>query len=128
LDASIGKTDQYCKVTDTLAMAKRMANMPARKNLDSLAKHYTIDTSARILHGALLDAEILADVYLAMTGGQTSMQFNAGQTGSDAGGESIKRLTPSRKSLKVLMASADELDAHSARLDIVEQAGSCLWR
>jgi DNA polymerase-3 subunit epsilon len=105
-----------------------MANMPARKNLDSLAKHYTIDTSARILHGALLDAEILADVYLAMTGGQTSMQFNAGQTGSDAGGESIKRLTPSRKSLKVLMASADELDAHSARLDIVEQAGSCLWR
>ena len=129
LDASIGKTEQYCKVTDTLAMAKRMANMPARKNLDSLAKHYTIDTSARILHGALLDAEILADVYLAMTGGQTSMQFNAGQSdGDESGGETIKRLTTGRKSLKILHASADEIEAHNSRLDIVEKGGSCLWR
>ncbi|SEG61410.1 DNA polymerase III subunit epsilon [Vibrio hangzhouensis] len=129
LNGAIGKTEQYCKVTDTLVMAKRMPNMPARKNLDSLAKHYTIDTSARVLHGALLDAEILADVYLAMTGGQTSMQFNAGQSeGDDSGGETIKRLTTARKSLKVLHASADELEAHNARLDIVEKGGSCLWR
>ncbi|PMJ94768.1 DNA polymerase III subunit epsilon [Vibrio sp. 10N.261.55.A7] len=120
------ETTDYCDVTDTLAMAKRMPNMPARKNLDSLAKHYTIDTSARILHGALLDAEILADVYLAMTGGQTSLQFS-----SEAGGISgvaIKRFAEGRKALKVLMATADEIEAHQERLDIVEESGSCLWR
>ncbi|CAH0524968.1 DNA polymerase III subunit epsilon [Vibrio hippocampi] len=129
LDSSIGNTEQYCKVTDTLAMAKRMPNMPARKNLDALAKHYTIDTSARVLHGALLDAEILADVYLAMTGGQTALQFNAGQSSdSDGGAENIKRLATERKSLKVLHATADEIEAHNSRLDIVEKAGSCLWR
>jgi DNA polymerase-3 subunit epsilon len=100
--------------------------MPARKNLDSLAKHYTIDTSARILHGALLDAEILAEVYLAMTGGQTSLQFS-----SEAGGISgvaIKRFAEGRKALKVLLATADEVEAHQERLDIVEENGSCLWR
>ncbi|MGF1696941.1 DNA polymerase III subunit epsilon [Vibrio kyushuensis] len=121
-----GQTTDYCEVTDTLAMAKRMPNMPARKNLDSLARHYTIDTSARILHGALLDAEILADVYLAMTGGQTSLQFS-----SEAGGISgvaIKRIAEGRKSLKVLHATADEVEAHQERLDIVEKSGSCLWR
>ncbi|OIQ25497.1 DNA polymerase III subunit epsilon [uncultured Vibrio sp.] len=120
------ETTDYCEVTDTLAMAKRMPNMPARKNLDSLAKHYTIDTSARILHGALLDAEILADVYLAMTGGQTSLQFS-----SEAGGISgvaIKRIAEGRKALKVLLATADEVEAHQERLDIVEKSGSCLWR
>lgn len=129
LDSHIGKTEQYCKITDTLAMAKRMPNMPARKNLDALAKHYTIDTSARVLHGALLDAEILADVYLAMTGGQTTMQFNAGQSSeSEEQGENIQRLATGRKSLKILYATADEIDAHNSRLDIVEKAGSCLWR
>ncbi|MCW8332897.1 DNA polymerase III subunit epsilon [Vibrio paucivorans] len=127
LDETIGQTTDYCEVTDTLAMAKRMPNMPARKNLDSLAKHYTIDTSARVLHGALLDAEILADVYLAMTGGQTALQFNAEAQG-ESGGESIKRVAGGRKALKVLLASADEVEAHNSRLDIVEKAGSCLWR
>ncbi|MGV2989039.1 DNA polymerase III subunit epsilon [Vibrio sp. E150_011] len=127
VNANVGKTEDYCKITDTLAMAKRMANMPARKNLDSLAKHYTIDTSARILHGALLDAEILADVYLAMTGGQTNLQFNAGQSGG-ADSEMIKRLTTGRKALKVLQATADEIEAHNSRLDIVEKGGNCLWR
>ncbi|MGC9404089.1 DNA polymerase III subunit epsilon [Vibrio genomosp. F10] len=124
-DSSAGQTTDYCEVTDTLAMAKRMPNMPARKNLDSLAKHYTIDTSARILHGALLDAEILADVYLAMTGGQTSLQFS-----SEAGGISgvtIKRINTDRKALKVLLATADEVKAHQERLDIVQENGNCLW-
>ncbi|MDN2480521.1 DNA polymerase III subunit epsilon [Vibrio agarivorans] len=127
LDPSNETTADLCKVTDTLAMAKKMANMPARKNLDSLAKHYTIDTSARVLHGALLDAEILADVYLAMTGGQTALQFNANNGNSEQGGEEIRRLV-GRKPLKVLHASADELEAHQSRLDIVEKGGACLWR
>lgn len=128
LDPSIGKTEQYCKITDTLAMAKRL--FPGkRNNLDILCERYGIDNSHRTLHGALLDAEILADVYLLMTGGQTALQFNAGQQSEgDAGTEMIKRVASGRKSLKVLRASADELDAHQTRLDIVEESGSCLWR
>lgn len=122
----IGKTDDYCKVTDTLAMAKKI--FPGkRNNLDVLCDRYGIDNSHRTLHGALLDAEILADVYLLMTGGQTSLQFNAGNA-SEGGGEAIKRAASGRKALKVLRASADEIDAHQSRLDIVEKSGSCLWR
>jgi DNA polymerase-3 subunit epsilon len=125
LDPSIGKTEDYCKVTDTLAMAKKI--FPGkRNNLDILCDRYGIDNSHRTLHGALLDAEILADVYLLMTGGQTSLQFNTGN--SDSGGETIKRAAGGRKALKVLRASADELEAHQKRLDIVSKSGSCLWR
>ncbi|MFA0401337.1 DNA polymerase III subunit epsilon, partial [Vibrio splendidus] len=87
---------------------------------------YGIDNSHRTLHGALLDAEILADVYLLMTGGQTSLQFNAGQ--KEGEGESIRRAESGRKSLKVLRATADEVEAHQSRLDLVEKSGSCLWR
>ncbi|MGF1907953.1 DNA polymerase III subunit epsilon [Vibrio kasasachensis] len=125
LNPSIGKTTQYCKVTDTLAMAKKI--FPGkRNNLDILCTRYGIDNSHRTLHGALLDAEILADVYLLMTGGQTSLQFNAG--GEGVGGESIKRVSEQRKTLKVLRATADEIEAHNSRLDIVNKSGSCLWR
>ena len=125
LDPSIGKTDDYCKVTDTLAMAKKI--FPGkRNNLDVLCDRYGIDNSHRTLHGALLDAEILADVYLLMTGGQTSLQFSSGN--SEGGGEAIKRAASGRKALKVLRATADEIEAHNNRLDIVEKNGSCLWR
>lgn len=125
LNPSIGKTAQYCKVTDTLAMAKKI--FPGkRNNLDILCTRYGIDNSHRTLHGALLDAEILADVYLLMTGGQTSLQFSAG--GEGVGGESIKRVSEQRKTLKVLRATADEIEAHNSRLDIVDKSGSCLWR
>ena len=126
LDPGIGKTVDYCKVTDTLAMAKKI--FPGkRNNLDILCDRYGIDNSHRTLHGALLDAEILADVYLLMTGGQTSLQFNAGNS-SEEGGEAIKRAASGRKSLKVLRATADELEAHQSRVDIGEKSGSCLWR
>ncbi|HDY7908056.1 TPA: DNA polymerase III subunit epsilon [Vibrio vulnificus] len=124
LDAAIGKTNDYCKVTDTLAMAKKI--FPGkRNNLDVLCERYGIDNSHRTLHGALLDAEILADVYLLMTGGQTSLEFNANS--QEGGGEDIRRVA-GRKSLKVLRATADELEAHQSRLDIVEKSGTCLWR
>lgn len=126
LDPSIGKTEQYCHITDTLDMAKKI--FPGkRNNLDILCERYGIDNSHRTLHGALLDAEILADVYLLMTGGQTMLEFNSGQQ-SESGGDTFKRDTSKGKSLKVLMASADEIEAHQNRLDIVEKSGSCLWR
>ncbi len=124
LDPSIGKTEDYCKITDSLAMAKRMPNMPARKNLDSLAKHFTIDISARVLHGALLDAEILADVFLFMTGGQTAIQFG-GDSSGDAGGESIQRVASGRAPLRVIKASDDELAAHAERLTLL--SGEPSW-
>jgi DNA polymerase III subunit epsilon len=122
------KTEQICKITDTLAMAKRI--FPGkRNNLDVLCDRYGIDNSHRTLHGALLDAEILADVYLLMTGGQTALEFTSANQSSDGqGGETIKRLSSGRKSLKVLKASADEVQAHQERLDLVEKSGVCLWR
>ncbi|MEI8657126.1 DNA polymerase III subunit epsilon [Vibrio sp. Hal054] len=122
------KTTQICKITDTLAMAKKI--FPGkRNNLDILCERYGIDNSHRTLHGALLDAEILADVYLLMTGGQTSLQFNAGsQTDGENGAGLIKRVESGRKALKVLMATADEIEAHQERLDLVAKSGSCLWR
>ncbi|OCH07919.1 DNA polymerase III subunit epsilon [Aliivibrio fischeri] len=125
LNKLIGTTDQYCKITDTLAMAKKI--FPGkRNNLDVLCERYGIDNSHRTLHGALLDAEILADVYLLMTGGQTSLSFSSGDNSSDSDEETIKRLNSGRKGLKVLRATADELEAHEKRLDIVGDA--CLWR
>jgi len=127
LDPSIGSTEQYCKVTDTLAMAKKI--FPGkRNNLDILCDRYGIDNSHRTLHGALLDAEILSDVFLLMTGGQTSLQFSNSYQSSENGGESIKRVSENRKSLKILAATADEISAHEERLNLVEESGACLWR
>ena len=120
-------TNQICDVLDTLTLARQMH--PGQKNnLDALCKRYGIDNSHRTLHGALLDAEILADVYLLMTGGQTKLKL-ASSSGSDADSTAIRRIHRSANKLKVIKASADEITQHEARLDIVEKAGGkCLWR
>ena len=122
-------TAQICTVLDTLAVARQMH--PGQKNnLDALCKRYGIDNSHREKHGALLDAEILADVYLMMTGGQTDLNLS-GKSGGESGMqiERIRRLSAERKPLKVVHATADELEAHERRLDLVEKkGGSCIWR
>ncbi|MEE3222838.1 MAG: DNA polymerase III subunit epsilon [Pseudomonadota bacterium] len=120
-------TNQICDVLDTLTLARQMH--PGQKNnLDALCKRYGIDNSHRTLHGALLDAEILADVYLLMTGGQTKLKL-ASSSGSDADSTAIRRIQRSANKLKVIKATADEVTQHEARLDIVEKAGGkCLWR
>ena len=120
-------TNQICDVLDTLTLARQMH--PGQKNnLDALCKRYGIDNSHRTLHGALLDAEILADVYLLMTGGPTKLKL-ASSSGSDADSTAIRRINRSANKLKVIKASADEITQHEARLDIVEKAGGkCLWR
>ena len=120
-------TNQICEVLDTLTLARQMH--PGQKNnLDALCKRYGIDNSHRTLHGALLDAEILADVYLLMTGGQTKLKL-ASSSGSDADSTAIRRIQRSANKLKVIKATADEITQHEARLDIVEKAGGkCLWR
>ncbi|GIU26610.1 DNA polymerase III subunit epsilon [Shewanella schlegeliana] len=119
------KTTDICQVLDSLEVAKFLH--PGQKNnLDALCKRYGIDNSARDLHGALLDAEILADVYLLMTGGQTKFNLSSEKAGQEGGG--INRLSPNRSKLKVIAASADELIRHEERLDLVAKSGQCLWR
>ncbi|OEC82351.1 DNA polymerase III subunit epsilon [Photobacterium damselae subsp. damselae] len=121
------KTDEMCKVTDTLDMAKRL--FPGkRNNLDILCSRYGIDNSHRTLHGALLDAEILADVYLMMTGGQTSLQLSSGESSAAGEENEIRRLTSGRKALKVIRASADEIAAHEDRLDLIGKKADVIWR
>ncbi|OIN07668.1 DNA polymerase III subunit epsilon [Oceanisphaera psychrotolerans] len=118
-----------CKITDTLALARKI--FPGkRNNLDVLCDRYGIDNGHRSLHGALLDAEILADVYLLMTGGQTklNLQNDNGQQEGDSG-QGIRRLSAERAPLRVIRAGEQELQAHEARLDLVmKKGGSCLWR
>lgn len=121
------KVRNICTVVDTLVEARKIH--PGQKNnLDALCKRYGIDNSHRELHGALLDSEILADVYLFMTGGQSDLNLSGQEKGGndDVG---IRRMSLERKPLKVIRASADELKSHEERLDIVEKAGGkCLWR
>ncbi|WP_341501603.1 DNA polymerase III subunit epsilon [Gallaecimonas sp. GXIMD4217] len=120
-------TETFCGVTDTLVMARKI--FPGkRNNLDVLCDRYHIDNSNRTLHGALLDAEILAEVYLAMTGGQTKLNLVSTMEGDgDSGG--IRRLSSERRPLKVLRATDVELQAHEERLDLVaKKGGACLWR
>lgn len=123
------KTADICHITDTLAMARDL--FPGkRNNLDVLCDRYGIDNSHRTLHGALLDAEILADVYLLMTGGQTKLNLASENSENENNQDtSIRRLESGRPALRVLRASAEEQALHEARLDLVQKkGGSCLWR
>jgi DNA polymerase III subunit epsilon len=118
---------EHCSVIDTLVMARQ--KRPGQKNnLDALCRHYGVDNSQRDLHGALLDAEILADVYLFMTGGQTNLMLGA--EGTDAGGSSqisgITRLDPNRPLTPVIQAVSAELEQHEAKLS--QLGDECLWR
>jgi len=119
-----------CQVLDTLELAREL-HPGQRNSLDALCKRYQIDNSARQLHGALLDARILADVYLAMTGGQGALALvEAAAPAWAADGARLSR-TPLRSAvaLVVIGASAAELEAHAAMLAIIAKAsgGRCLW-
>nr|WP_235186726.1 DNA polymerase III subunit epsilon [Serratia sp. DD3] len=129
LQRDMPKTETFCTITDSLLMARRL--FPGkRNNLDALCSRYEIDNSKRMLHGALLDAEILAEVYLAMTGGQTSMAFQMeGDSQQIETAQDIQRVTRPTTAMKVIYASAEEIADHEARLDLVaKKGGSCLWR
>ena len=120
-----------CHVVDTLALA-RNKHPGQRNNLDALCKRYAVDNSQRDLHGALLDAEILADVYLVMTGGQVNLNIND-QSSSDEGtvttASGIRRLASDRSALKVIKASDTELASHNKKLETIKQAsGHCVWQ
>ncbi|SFC85970.1 DNA polymerase III subunit epsilon [Pragia fontium] len=123
------KVESFCTITDSLLMARKM--FPGKRNsLDALCTRLDIDNSRRTLHGALLDAEILAEVYLTMTGGQTSLSFSVdGETQTQARGAEIQRLVRAESALKIVYASDEEVEAHESRLDLIaKKGGSCLWR
>lgn len=129
LNRGIAKTETFCRITDSLAMARKM--FPGKRNsLDALCSRYEIDNSKRTLHGALLDSEILAEVFLAMTGGQTSLAFSLEGDGEQQNeGETIQRIVRPASALRVVAASDEEVMAHESRLDLVmKKGGSCLWR
>lgn len=116
-----GQVEEYCTVIDTLSMARDMH--PGQKNsLDALCKRYEVDNSQRELHGALLDAQILLDVYLFMTGGQTRLSLESALARDDKQGEEGQRkLDANRPPLKVIQADSDELAAHEKRMALVEK-------
>lgn len=124
-------TNTFCKVLDTLVMARDMR--PGQRNsLDALCKSYGIDNSHRELHGALLDAEILADVYLMMTGGQTDLMFNAGTSNDD---DSEVKINLSQfegidsRTLPIIKATQDEISAHEDILDLLDKkSDDVIWR
>jgi len=125
LGRGIAKTADMSGILDTLVMAKQM-HPGQRNSLDALCKRYGIDNSSRDLHGALLDAEILAEVYLTMTGGQTALNLSLGSDSANIDKNSSS-IDPALV-LAVLKASDAELEAHQSRLNVVKDAsGSCLW-
>jgi len=128
LNNGTGTVTDYSKVFDTLTYARK--KHPGQRNsLDALCKRYSIDNSHRDLHGALLDAEILADVFLLMTGGQSSL-LDEGQGRSEelAVSSEVKYLSADRPPLKIIRCTEEELDAHQQRLEAIEKAGGvCIW-
>lgn len=125
-DAQADITRQ-CRILDTLELARGLH--PGQKNnLDALCKRYHVDNTAREYHGALLDAQLLAEVYLAMTGGQASLSLDAssGKSGTRAG--TLLPVDRTGISLAVIHASDRELQAHRERLAAIrKRSGKCLW-
>lgn len=124
-----GRIEDRCPVVDTLVLARNLH--PGQKNsLDALCRRYDIDNSQRTLHGALLDAEILADLYLAMTGGQGALRLETGPGEDGEGAAVIRRLPADRPRLRVIRTTAEEMASHETRLDAIAEAsgGECLWR
>ena len=121
----LGPLAMHCTITDTLAMARKL--YPGQRNgLDALCRRLDVDNSARSAHGALLDAGLLAEVYLAMTRGQNSLEFASQSTANNSESNEI---APIRMQLIRRYASADELSEHTARLAELQKSskGNCLW-
>jgi len=134
LDADTGTRfgrieDHVSGVVDSLRLARRL-HPGQRNSLDALCRRYGIDNSHRQLHGALLDSEILADVYLAMTGGQSSLGLESHEAHGHAEGGEVPRMLPaSRPRVAVLCASEAELEAHEMRMAAIQKAagGMTIW-
>jgi DNA polymerase-3 subunit epsilon len=133
------KIEHHATVLDTLPMAREM-HPGQRNSLDALCKRYEVDATKRDVHGALIDSELLANVYLAMTGGQTAMLLDedvlghhadpgadSGQDGSAAGQSPVERDRGSADDLPIILATPEESAAHEATLDKIRKSGACVW-
>jgi DNA polymerase-3 subunit epsilon len=124
------KIDDLCRVLDTLALARQM-HPGQRNNLDALCKRYSVDNAHRDYHGALLDARLLAEVYLAMTGGQAKLTLSPG---SDAARSRTRQAAPARigspARITVIRACEQEMAAHEHVLALLDKAsgGKTVWR
>ena len=121
------KISDHATVLDTLGLARTL-HPGQRNSLDALCKRYAIDASQREVHGALIDAELLARVYLAMTGGQAALLLDAETPNVISGTENAMRWSrPEDSVLTVVKASAAEIEAHEKMLEGMRQSGACLW-
>jgi DNA polymerase-3 subunit epsilon len=128
---SMPMTNTFCTVLDTLAMARDIR--PGQRNsLDALCKSYGIDNSRRELHGALLDAEILSDVYLMMTGGQTDLLFSADTSESvkESARAKLEQLSNvNAQTLSVVRATMAELSAHDEIMNLLDKkSDGAIWK
>jgi len=130
LDADWGTIESICSITDSLTMAREM-HPGQRNSLDALCKRYEINNAHRELHGALLDSEILGDVYLAMTGGQVMMSLDTKRAESkepESEALSLGKISLPQDALRVIKADESELGVHQTRLDAInEMSGKALW-
>jgi DNA polymerase-3 subunit epsilon len=119
----ISKVEDFCSISDSLDIARR--KHPGQRNsLDALCKRYHVDATDRVFHGALLDAQLLADVYLAMTSGQKKIEFSDSALASECK-EGFKRLTTTSP---FIQADSHESDAHFQFLDIIKKkANTIIW-
>ncbi len=122
-----GRTEDYCTVFDTLKLARDM-HPGQRNSLDAICRRYEIDNAHRELHGALLDAELLAEAYLAMTGGQAALELDSVESTAKLSVAGATRPPPAHE-VVVVAPHADDLEAHRAALARIEQAsgGACVW-
>ena len=119
INNELGKISDHCTVFDTLLFA-RQRHPGQKNNLDALCKRYKIDNSQRNLHGALMDAELLAKVYLAMTGGQGSL-FDSEEGGAKSiqVNTKISRIASNRKPIKIIRATTEEEALHKSRMELL---------
>ena len=129
------KITDHCQVLDTLSLAREI-HPGQRNSLDALCKRYEVDASRRDVHGALIDSELLARVYLAMTGGQSSLLLDAEESvgAASAANSGLKTLPQDAASpqggshkLTVIEATAAETAAHEAMLEKIRKSGACVW-
>ena len=131
------KIDAHCTVLDTLTLAREI-HPGQRNSLDALCKRYEVDASKRDVHGALIDSELLARVYLAMTGGQSSLLLDedesevvagrpSGPNPDFAGEAAPTKAALANYKLTVIEAMPDEAAAHEAMLEKIRKSGACVW-
>jgi DNA polymerase-3 subunit epsilon len=129
------KIADHCQVLDTLSLAREI-HPGQRNSLDALCKRYEVDASRRDVHGALIDSELLARVYLAMTGGQSSLLLDEEDSGgaSAASNSGLKAIPQDAAAaqgrsyeLTVIKATAEESAAHEAMLEKIRKSGACVW-